>query len=31
LRDVMNVQSEMNPFEFTTTVLKDYNHYTGKI
>ncbi|MES2765621.1 MAG: RDD family protein [Bacteroidota bacterium] len=31
LRDVMNVQSEMNAFQFTTTVLKDYNYYTGKI
>ncbi|HYF02089.1 MAG TPA: RDD family protein [Patescibacteria group bacterium] len=31
LREVMNVQSEMNPFQFTTTVLKDYNYYTGKI
>ena len=31
LRDVMNVQSGMNPFEFTTIVLKDYNYYTGKI
>lgn len=31
LRNVMNVQSEMNPFQFTTTVLKDYNYYTGKV
>jgi uncharacterized RDD family membrane protein YckC len=31
LREVMNVQSEMNPFQFTTTVLKDYNYYTGKV